>query len=83
MKAKEVPTMTAKEFRRIRDKAELTLKETANYLGSALRSVQHWEGGARPVPGPVEVLMLLLDEYPEVYQSVIMLTKRQGKGGAR
>lgn len=77
--------MTPKEFRRIRDQAKLTLRETADYLGSALRSVQHWDGGDRPVPGPVEILMELLDHYPEVYQSVMELQKRPkgSKGGGK
>jgi len=74
--------MTPKEFRRIRTQRKLTLKETSIYLGSALRTVQNWDGGFRGIPGPVAVLMELLDHYPDVYQSVIDLTKRR-KGGAK
>lgn len=54
--------MTKEEFSRIRQLAGMTQAELAAFLRVVLRTVQKWELGERPVPGPVTVLMEQLRE---------------------
>lgn len=53
--------MTPERFKQIREEATLTQAEAAKYLRVHLRSVQKWEGDERAIPGPVEVLMEMLE----------------------
>lgn len=55
--------VTPDEFRAARLEAGLsTQKQAAEALESDLRTVQRWEGGERPVPGPARVALRLLAE---------------------
>jgi DNA-binding transcriptional regulator YiaG len=62
--------MEPEKFRSIRKEAALSLKETARVLRIGdLGSVHRWEKGARPISGPVSIIMELIDrdELPERY----------------
>lgn len=49
--------MHAKEFRAIREAATMTQMELADWLGIHWRTVQKYEGGETPIPGPVDRAM--------------------------
>lgn len=53
--------MTNKEFRAIREMAQMTQEELAGYLRIQRRSVARYEDD-RKIPGPVEKLMEMLKE---------------------
>lgn len=62
--------LTPSELRRIRLKAGLSLDGLAKVLRiESLSSVHRWEKGARPISGPVAILMELIDngELPARY----------------
>lgn len=54
--------MTAAEFVRIRDAAGLSQAQLATTLRIAVTTVANYENGRRRIPGPVSLLMELLDE---------------------
>lgn len=53
--------MSKEDFASIRNAADLSLSETADYLGVEARSVCRYISGERPIHGPVERLMRMLD----------------------
>ena len=53
--------MDATAFKAIREGAELTQQALAHRLRVNIRSVQKWEGAERKIPGPVQILMELLE----------------------
>ncbi len=53
--------MTAKRFKMIRSRLGLTMEEVARFLGVTKGSVSLLESGKRRISGPVERLMLLLE----------------------
>lgn len=55
--------MTGEEFKAARLAAGLaTQRSAARFLQSDLRTVQRWEGGERPIPGPAKAAVMLLLE---------------------
>ncbi len=53
-----------------RDRLGLTQSGAAALFGVTLRAWQHWEAGARAVPGPALVLMRLLAARPELVEVI-------------
>ena len=53
--------MQADQLRSIRVASGLTQLALSQALGVDVRSVRKWEGGERPIPGPVAALMRLLE----------------------
>ena len=63
-------TMPPSECRRIRNKAGLSLNQLAKVLRIGdLSTIHRWEKGARPISGPVSILLEMLDtgELPARY----------------
>jgi DNA-binding transcriptional regulator YiaG len=52
--------MNADELKTIRAKLGASASRVARFLGVATRTLQSWEAGDHPVPGPVARLMSLL-----------------------
>lgn len=66
-KAQESQGMTFDQFRAARESLGLTQSKLAGIIQSAPRSIRHWEEGTRAIPGPVEVLMMvLMSRGPEI-----------------
>lgn len=58
--------MTPEEFRRIRERLDLTQKELAEILGlSGYGPVNHYESGFRTPSVLIQSLMRIFDEWPE------------------
>lgn len=53
--------MTAQKFQLIRSKCNLSQAEMARALKVSTSSVVKWESGKRPIPGPVSILMNIID----------------------
>ena len=53
--------MTAEKFRLIRSKRKLSQSEMAKALKVSTSSIVKWESGKRTIPGPVSVLMNVID----------------------
>ena len=53
--------MTPEQFKAIRASAGLTQSGLAAFLRLTLAAVQHYEYGVRPIPGPVSVIMELVE----------------------
>lgn len=57
--------MTPEEFKRLRQSWGLSQNDIADLLGVADgRTVRRWEAGTREQPGPVVVLMRILEQHP-------------------
>ena len=54
--------MTGQQLQTIRLRCRLTIIDLAAFLGVTKGAVSRWESDERKIPGPVERLMLLLDE---------------------
>jgi DNA-binding transcriptional regulator YiaG len=54
---KHKATLSPGEFRAIRKQLGLSQAALAAELGSALRTIQHWEMGTRPIPLMAEKLL--------------------------
>lgn len=54
--------MTPQDFRTIRHQAGMSFTQCADYLQNTTRSVRRYEDGTRPIPGPVAVLMGMLEK---------------------
>lgn len=50
--------MTPEEFRAARDKTGMSIKQTAEYLGKAYRTILSYQSGERIVPFTVAKLMI-------------------------
>ena len=67
-----------------RDRLGLTQSGAATLFGVTLRAWQHWEAGARKIPGPALVLMRLLAERPELVAVIqASCAERAARGGHR
>jgi DNA-binding transcriptional regulator YiaG len=53
----KLPTMTADEINRIREKLDKKQREMADLLGVDLRTYQRWEANERNIPGPAVLLV--------------------------
>ncbi|MBA3895125.1 MAG: hypothetical protein H0X69_15815 [Gemmatimonadales bacterium] len=65
------PTMSADELRELREGWDVSQGEFAAVIGASRQAVVSWEteegsDHARGVPGPVAVLVRLLDKRPEL-----------------
>lgn len=49
--------MTPEQFKDVRKKLGITIKEMAENLKVNPRTVNRWENGDRKIPGPVEVAL--------------------------
>ena len=54
--------MTHDEFRAIRRDMKISEKALADFMGVSRKTIQVWERGPNPVPGPAEKLLVLLLE---------------------
>lgn len=61
--------MNHKQFATIRADSTMTQKQLAEWIPADLRTVQRWESGECPVPGPVAHLMRLLWEKNQKVQA--------------
>jgi len=72
MSEEELQKMRAKRLQKIRkEKLGLTKKLLAEAIGVKLRTLQDWEIGRSPMPKPVEILMELIREMPEVKEKLL------------
>ena len=55
--------MTPDEFRNIRFDLGLSQAKMAETLGVCRRSIQYYESGEKPIPKPVKMLLLTLNDY--------------------
>ena len=69
---KELQKLRAKRLQKIRkEELGLTQKSLADAIGVNLRTLQDWEIGRSPLPRPVEILMELMRELPEVKDKLL------------
>lgn len=54
--------MTPHQFGAIRERAGLSPKQLSEILRSDVRTVRRWEAGERAIPGPVSLLMEMVDD---------------------
>lgn len=54
--------MTARQFAAIRERAGISQLQLAGMLRSDVRTVRRWEAGERSVPGPVSLLMEMVED---------------------
>lgn len=72
MSEHELQKLRAKRFQAIRkDELGLTQKILADAIGVNLRTLQDWEIGRSPMPKPVEILMNLMREMPDVKEKLL------------
>ena len=72
MSEEEVQKLRAKRLQKIRkEELGLTQKLLAEAIGVKLRTLQDWEIGRSPMPKPVEILMELMREMPEVKEKLL------------
>jgi DNA-binding transcriptional regulator YiaG len=72
MDPEQLKQFRAKRLKEMR-KAELglTQKDLANAVGVNLRTLQDWELGRNPLPKPVEILIGLMKEMPDVKRRLL------------
>lgn len=58
------------EIKELRKRLGFTQKEFAEFIGSSKPSVERWEASAKPVTGPVVLLLQLLKMYPESVEAL-------------
>jgi DNA-binding transcriptional regulator YiaG len=69
---KELRVFRAKRLKEMRKNVlGLTQKDLANAVGVKLRTLQDWELGRNPMPKPVEILMNLMKEMPDVKKMLL------------
>lgn len=56
MAMSKLPTMSAAEINRIRERLQKKQREMAELLGVDLRTYQRWEANDRNIPGPAVLL---------------------------
>ena len=72
MSEEELQKLRAKRLQKIRkEELGLTQKLLAEAIGVKLRTLQDWEIGRSPMPKPVEILMELMREMPEVKEKLL------------
>ena len=71
----ELQKLRAKRLQKIRKELGLTQKLLADAIGVKLRTLQDWEIGRSPMPKPVEILMQLMREMPEVKDRLLASTQ--------
>ncbi|RPI00600.1 MAG: helix-turn-helix domain-containing protein [Calditrichaeota bacterium] len=72
MSEEDLQKMRAKRLQKIRkEELGLTQKLLAEAIGVKLRTLQDWEIGRSPMPKPVEILMELMREMPEVKEKLL------------
>ena len=55
--------MTPAEFKEARARLGLTEPKLAALCQVSARAVQHYEGGTRPVPGPIKTLLTIFENW--------------------
>ncbi|MBN1465738.1 helix-turn-helix domain-containing protein [candidate division KSB1 bacterium] len=71
----ELQILRAKRLQKMRrEELGLTQKLLAEAIGVKLRTLQDWEIGRSPMPKPVEILMQLMREMPEVKEKLLQAT---------
>lgn len=72
MSEQELQKLRAKRLQKIRkEELGLTQKLLADAIGVNLRTLQDWEIGRSPIPKPVEILMNLMREMPNVKEKLL------------
>jgi DNA-binding transcriptional regulator YiaG len=69
--------MKAETFKGVQRELGLTNKKMATLLRVSLRTVEKWRQGARAIPGPVEVVLALLQKYPAAVKYLVEKNKRR------
>ncbi|MBD3341119.1 MAG: helix-turn-helix domain-containing protein [Candidatus Lokiarchaeota archaeon] len=68
----ELQKLRAKRLQKIRrEELGLTQRVLADAIGVKLRTLQDWEIGRSPMPKPVEILMNLMWEMPDVREKLL------------
>jgi DNA-binding transcriptional regulator YiaG len=72
MDEQELQKLRAKRLQQIRkDELGLTQKSPADAICVNLRTLQDWEIGRSPMPKPVEILMNLMRDMPNVKEKLL------------
>lgn len=72
----QLQKLRAKRLQQIRkEELGLTQKLLAEAIGVKLRTLQDWEIGRSPMPKPVEILMELMREMPEVKEKLVQASQ--------
>jgi len=76
MTEQELQKHRAKRLQKIRKKElGLTQKSLADAIGVNLRTLQDWEIGRSPMPKPVEILLNLMKEMPDIKEKLLNSTQ--------
>jgi len=68
----ELQKLRAKKLQDIRKQdLGMTQKTLADIIGVNLRTLQDWETGRSPMPKPVEILLKLMKEMPDVKEKLL------------
>lgn len=62
--------LTGMEIKSIRKKLDLTQNEFAHLTGITTKTVERWESGKNNIKGPIVTLVKILNENPELVQSL-------------
>ena len=62
------------DVRAIRERQRLSQAQFAARYGFTPASVRNWEQGRRIPDGPARILLAVIDQHPEVVESVLRLT---------
>ncbi len=68
--------LTGDDIKGIRKKLHLTQTEFARLANVSKKTIERWEGGARPVTGPVVTLVGILKENPQIEESLRIPERR-------
>lgn len=72
MSEEELQKLRAKKLQDIRKQdLGMTQKTLADIIGVNLRTFQDWETGRTPMPKPVEILLKLMKEMPDVKEKLL------------
>lgn len=72
MSEEELQKLRAKKLQDIRKQdLGMTQKTLADIIGVNLRTLQDWETGRTPMPKPVEILLKLMKEMPDVKEKLL------------
>ena len=61
------------DVRAVREKLGMTQSQFASAFGVSIATVRNWEQGRRVPRGPARVLLLVIDQAPEVVQEALSL----------
>ena len=62
--------LLGKDIKNIRKKLELTQAEFADLVNVSVKTIERWEGAAKPITGPVVTLVKLIKETPQMVENL-------------